>query len=86
MNKSESFDHWWAFAPLCQKCHLIIQSKVDLNQFWMFDHSSWFVPFVAGYHAHRNGLPDDKEYVMEHLEELLELGKPNGLKELEKSK
>ena len=79
MNKAEPFEHWWAFLVLCQKCHLTIQAKVDLNQYWFFDHSSWFIPFAAGFYAHINGLPESREYVMAHLEELLELGKPNGL-------
>ena len=80
MDKSEPFDHWWAFLPLCQRCHLIVQAKVDLNQFWMFEHSSWFMPFVAGFYAYKNGLPYDREYVETHIEELLLLGKPNGLR------
>lgn len=75
---------WHNLANLCQRCHLRIQGKVDMSQGWMWEHSSWFVPFVAGYYAHKNGLPDDKEYVMGHLEELLELGKPNGLKNIQK--
>ena len=38
---------------------------------YMFEHSAWFKPYVAGYYAHLRGLPEDREYVMEHLDELL---------------
>lgn len=71
---------WHNLLPLCQRCHLTIQSKVDISQSWMWEHSSWFLPFLAGYLAHRNGLPDDREYVETHIEEILLLAKPNGLK------
>lgn len=40
----------------------------------MLEHSAWFKPFAAGYYAHCLGLPEDREYVMEHLEELLTQG------------
>ena len=82
MNKAEPFDHWWAFVPLCQRCHLRIQGKVDINQGWLFEHSSWFIPYVCGFYAHQNGLPHDREYVESHLDQLLQLGKPNGLQKL----
>jgi hypothetical protein len=63
---------WWNIPALCQRCHLHIQSKVFMEQRWMFKHSDWFKPFVAGYYAHQQGLPEDKDYVMAHLDELLE--------------
>lgn len=40
----------WNLACLCQKCHLSIQGKVFLPQFYMFEHSGWFKPHVEGYH------------------------------------
>jgi hypothetical protein len=66
---------WWNTVPLCQGCHLHIQAKVVLEQPWMFEHTDWFKPYVAGYYASINGLPDDREYVMSHLPELLLLGR-----------
>lgn len=66
---------WWNIPALCQVCHLHIQGKVVMAQTWAFEHSTWFRPYVAGYYAHRDGLPHDREYVMAHLAELLELGK-----------
>lgn len=74
LNKSNC--EWWNLAALCQRCHLQIQHKVDITQPYMFEHSAWFKPYAAGYYAHRNGLPHDKTYVLEHLEELLDFGRP----------
>lgn len=62
---------WWNTVALCQRCHLHIQGKVILERPYMFPHSAWFRPFVAGYYAARLGLPTDREYVLEHAEELI---------------
>ena len=67
---------WWNLAALCQRCHLKIQAKVIMERYYMFEHSAWFRPYVAGYYAHLHGLPDDREYVLSHLDELLEYGRP----------
>ncbi len=69
MNKSNNA--WWNIPALCQRCHLAIQSKVVIEQPYLFQHSTWFQPYVAGYYAHLRGLPEDREYVMMHLKELL---------------
>ena len=65
-----SNNRWWNLAALCQRCHLQIQAKVVIERVWMFEHSDWFKPYVAGYYAHRAGLPDDRAFVMAHLDEL----------------
>ena len=62
---------WWNIAALCQQCHLQIQAKVRIEQPYLFEHSTWFKPYVAGYYASLRGDPTDKQYVMEHLDELL---------------
>ena len=62
---------WWNLVALCQRCHLTIQSKVVMERQWMFEHSSWFKPYVAGYYANRLGLPTDREYVESHLDEII---------------
>jgi 5-methylcytosine-specific restriction endonuclease McrA len=62
---------WWNLVALCQRCHLHIQGKVVMERPWMFEHSEWFRPYVAGYYAHRSGLDDSRDYVMAHLEKLL---------------
>jgi len=65
---------WWNLPPLCQRCHLTIQGKVVINQRYMFVHSDWFKPYIAGYYASLLGLPDTREYITEHLEEILDSG------------
>ena len=40
----------WNLAGLCQRCHLAIQGRVFLPQFFMFEHSEWFKPHVEGYY------------------------------------
>lgn len=71
LNKSNCA--WWNLAPLCQRCHLQIQHKVDMNRIYMFEHSEWFKPYVAGFTAHRLGISDSKEYVNNHIADLLAL-------------
>ena len=39
---------WWNLPPLCQRCHLKIQAKVDMNQLYMFEHADWFAPYLEG--------------------------------------
>ena len=68
---------WWNIPALCQKCHLQIQAKVILERQWMFEHSEWFKPYVAGYYAAIHGLPTSREYVIANLEILLTFGRPN---------
>ncbi|MCF6277684.1 MAG: HNH endonuclease, partial [Anaerolineales bacterium] len=66
---------WWNIPALCQRCHLQIQNKVVMRRQWMFEHSEWFKPYVAGYYAHRSGQPENKTYVLTHLDKLLALEK-----------
>jgi hypothetical protein len=40
----------WNLAGLCQRCHLKIQGRVNMSQFWMFEHSKWMIPHVVGYY------------------------------------
>ena len=72
LNKSNCY--WWNLVALCQRCHLRIQAKVVMIQPWMFEHSEWFKPYVAGYYANLWGLSDDRDYVMENIEMLINLG------------
>lgn len=68
---------WWNLVALCQRCHLHIQAKVIMERPWMFEHTEWFKPHVAGYLAH-HVLNEDltREQVMDRLDGLLELGEP----------
>jgi len=68
---------WWNLTALCQRCHLSVQARVVMERPWIFEHSEWFKPYVAGYYAFINGLKTDKQHVLENIESLLELGKPN---------
>jgi hypothetical protein len=77
---------WWNIPALCQKCHLRIQAKVIMEREWMFEHSTWFLPYVAAYYGARNGIIQPtqdyyeslqiapREIVMSRLEELLVAG------------
>lgn len=44
---------WWNLLPLCQRCHLKVQSRVNPQQPYMLEHSEWFKPYVAGFYAHK---------------------------------
>ena len=77
---------WWNIPALCQRCHLSIQSKVVMEQPYMFPHSEWFRPYVAAYYAVVEGELQPtfdyyeslklapREIVMEHIDEYLALG------------
>lgn len=67
---------WWNLVALCQKCHLQIQAKVFIDRPYMFEHTDWFKPYAAGYYAFKNGLPHDRDYVLQHLDQLLDFGRP----------
>lgn len=67
---------WWNLAALCQRCHLSVQARVVMERPWMFEHSEWFKPYVAGYYAMTVlGVDLDRGAVMARLEELLYLGR-----------
>lgn len=44
-------NRWWNLLALCQVCHLYIQGKVIPERPWLFAHSGWFQPYVAGFYA-----------------------------------
>lgn len=74
MEKDLPFYRWWGFLVLCQRCHLTIQAKVDLSRPWIFEHSPWFFPFVAGFYAWKYlGLELTRPQVEARLDELLAL-------------
>lgn len=49
-----------------------IQAKVFMRRPYMFAHSEWFKPYVAGYYAHLRGLNEDKTYVLSNIDGLLD--------------
>lgn len=68
---------WWNIPALCQRCHLHIQSAVVMERPWLFEHTDWFKPYVAGYYAYTL-LGEDltREEAEARLDELLSIGQP----------
>ncbi len=65
---------WYNLLPLCQRCHLQIQGKVDPNIPYFFEHSDWLKPFVAGWYAKKYlGENLTREEVAARMPELLAL-------------
>lgn len=63
---------WWNLLALCQRCHLKIQARVNPQQPYMFEHSDWFKPYVAGFYAMKyEGKDLTRAEVMLRLDELL---------------
>jgi len=71
-NKSNC--EWWNLAALCQRCHLTIQGKVVMARTWMFEHSEWFRPYVAGYYASAFDYPTERWFCERFGDELIEIG------------
>src|SRR5262245_20424203 len=72
MDKSDC--RWWNLLALCQRCHLRIQGKVVLERPWVWEHTAWFRPYVAGWYAWRYlGEDLDRVAALERLDELLDL-------------
>lgn len=68
----KSNDEWFNLLALCQKCHLSFQTRVNPEIPWMFEHSTWLKPYVAGFYAKKyEGKLLSREQVMERLDELL---------------
>lgn len=74
LDNNKSNTQWYNLVALCQKCHLKIQAKVIMHRPWILPHSEWFKPYVAGYYAAQRGLPSDRESVLAHIDELIEMG------------
>ena len=71
-NKSNC--EWWNLLALCQRCHLSIQGRVDPNTPYMFEHSDWLKPFVAGFYAKKYQKRDlNRDAVLAELEALLSI-------------
>ena len=51
-DKTQAFTDRWAFAALCQRCHLAIQGRVKMDQLFfdgIISVSDWFKPHLDGY-------------------------------------
>jgi hypothetical protein len=42
---------WFNLAALCQRCHLQIQRKVQMERVYPFEHTPWFQPYAAAWYA-----------------------------------
>lgn len=73
MNPSNSA--WWNLLPLCARCHLSIQGRVDIDRPWvMQEHTPWFRPYVAAFYAWKYlGEELTREETEARLDELLAL-------------
>ncbi len=68
---------WWNLLPLCQRCHLTIQGKVNPHQPFMLEHSEWFKPYVAGFYAKKyEGRDITREEADAEMERLLKYESP----------
>jgi 5-methylcytosine-specific restriction endonuclease McrA len=78
LDGDKSNSRWWNLLPLCQVCHLQIQAKLDPDQVYLWEHSEWFKPFVAGYYAFAYAaLELTRAEVERALEYWLMLGQPH---------
>ena len=71
-NGDKSNCAWWNLLALCQRCHLSVQGRVNPEQPYMFEHSEWLKPYVAGFYAWKyEGRSITREEAMARLDELL---------------
>jgi hypothetical protein len=74
LNERKFDCRWHNLVSLCQRCHLTIQRKVEMNQVWPFEHSDWFKPYAAGFYAYSyRGVELTRAEVEKDLDELLSL-------------
>lgn len=65
---------WWNLAALCQRCHLTIQGRVQMERVYPWPHSEWFKPYAAGWYAWAYlGEELTREQVEARMDELLAL-------------
>lgn len=55
LDNNKSNCELWNLAVLCQRCHLKIQGKVELSQYYMFEPSEWMKPHVESYYRSLKG-------------------------------
>lgn len=67
---------WWNLLALCQRCHLTVQAHVIPERPWMFEHSEWFKPYVAGFYAWQHGYEPTRAEVEASLGYWLSIGQP----------
>jgi hypothetical protein len=76
LNGDKADCRWWNLVPLCQRCHLLIQSKVKMDKPWPWEHTAWFQPYAAAFYAFKYLSEDLRRVeVMARQVELLALGR-----------
>lgn len=69
---NKSNDAWFNLLPLCQRCHLVIQGKVDPRNPYFLPHSDWIKPYAAGFYAMKyEGRNITREEADARMDELL---------------
>jgi hypothetical protein len=69
LDNDKSNNAWWNTPPLCQRCHLQIQGKVEMDRPWLYEHSDWFKPYVGGFYAKKYlNLDLSRDQVIANLE------------------
>ncbi len=76
LDGDKSNDRWWNLLALCQRCHLTVQANVIPERPWMFEHSDWFKPYIAGFYGWQHGVEYSRAEVEPIIEQLLLLGQP----------
>ena len=65
---------WWNLLALCQRCHLKTQARVDPQVPYMFEHSNWLKPYVAGFYAKKyEGRDITRDEALQKMDKLLSL-------------
>jgi hypothetical protein len=73
----KSDNRWWNLLALCQSCHLTIQGRVIPERPWLFEHSAWFKPYVAGFYAsYYGGMYITRAEAEADIERYLAMGQP----------
>lgn len=74
LNGQKNDLRWWNLAALCQRCHLSVQRKVQMERVWPWEHSEWFSPHAAGWYAYSYlGETITRAEAVERQDELLAL-------------
>lgn len=78
LDGNKANDAWWNLLPLCNSCHLTIQARVIPERPYLFAHSEWFRPYVAGFYAYYHGwkLQITRDAAEQHMDFWLSLGQP----------
>lgn len=77
MNGDKADGRWWNLLALCQRCHLVIQAKVNPAQSYLHPHTGWFRIYAAGYYASAVlGLELSRAETELRIDELLHAGQP----------